>query len=48
MTDYEHLMLSVCFGATIGFLIAPWVITLKDAILSRREKKHRARERDRQ
>lgn len=48
MTEYEHLMLSVCFGATIGFMIAPWVILIKEAIRSRREKKRRERENDEQ
>lgn len=44
MTEIERLMLSICFGATVGFIIAPWVLMIKDAILSHREKKRKAKE----
>ncbi|MDD6699473.1 hypothetical protein [Mogibacterium kristiansenii] len=51
MTTYEHLMLSMCFGATMGWFIAMvgmMVVdlfrTIKKKIKARRDKKHIAEE----
>lgn len=51
MTTYEHLMLSMCFGATMGWFIAMFGMmvvdlfrTIKKKIKARREKKHPAEE----
>lgn len=51
MTTYEHLMLSMCFGAvmgwfifSIGMMIADLFRFIKKKIKAHREKKHPAEE----
>lgn len=46
MTTYEHMMLSICFGATMGWMlagiglaVAQFIGFIKDKIKARREKK---------
>ena len=43
MTAYQSMMLSVCFGATVGFLISSIVLSVKFWIEDRREKKRLAK-----
>ena len=44
MTTYQSMMLSVCFGATVGFLISGLVLSIKYLIEDHREKKRLAKE----
>ncbi len=39
MTTAESFMLSVCFGATVGAVVANAVVLIKSAIDNRRERK---------
>lgn len=46
MTTYEHLMISICFGCTMGWLIGDHVIMvkgfidyIKEKVKARRKKK---------
>ena len=48
MTELEHLMLSVCFGTTVGLIIGSWIIIIKDAIIQHRIKKRLSKEADEQ
>lgn len=32
MTTYEHLMLTCCFGATLGIVLSGWGIMIADFI----------------
>ena len=48
MTEFEHLMLSVCFGAAVGLIIGSWIIIIKDAIIQHRIKKRLSKEADEQ
>lgn len=44
MTAYQSMMLSVCFGATVGMMLSGVVLSIKYWIEDRREKKRRAME----
>ena len=44
MTAYQSMMLSVCFGATVGVMLSGVVLSIKYWIEDRREKKRRAKE----
>lgn len=46
MTELERTMLCICCGTSIGFLVSPWVIIIKDAIIQHRKKKKLAKEVD--
>jgi hypothetical protein len=39
MTKVESMMLSVCFGATVGLILGSWWFLLKEWIKDRKEKK---------
>jgi len=39
MTKVESLMLSVCFGATVGLILGSWFLIIKEWIKNRKEKK---------
>ena len=41
MTTYQSLMLSVCFGATVGMMLSNFFIIIKYAIEEHKEKKCR-------
>lgn len=39
MTRIESLMLSVCFGATVGLILSSWWFLIKEWIKDRKGKK---------
>ncbi|MEW4692323.1 MULTISPECIES: hypothetical protein [Bacillota] len=39
MTKVESMMLSVCFGATVGLILGSWWFLIKEWIKDRKEKK---------
>lgn len=43
MTTVQSMMLSVCFGAVIGGLIANMVFIVKCAVSDYKEKKHKCK-----
>ena len=43
MTTYQSMMLSVCFGATVGYLTSGVFLSIKFWIEDRREKKRLAK-----
>ena len=43
MTTYQSMMLSVCFGATVGYLISGVFLSIKFWIEDRHEKKRLAK-----
>ena len=44
MTEIQSIMLSVCFGAVVGYFISNIVIIVKYAIEDHREKKRKKSE----
>jgi len=44
MTDIQSMMLAVCFGSVVGFLVGDIIILVKFAIERRREKKRICKE----
>lgn len=44
MTELQHLMLSVCFGAVMGSFIANIVLIIQYAIESHKDKKRKRKE----
>ena len=44
MTAYQSMMLSVCFGATVGMMLSGVVLSIKYWIEGRREGGRRAKE----
>ena len=41
MTEYQSLMLSVCFGATVGMMLGSLICAIKFSIEEHKEKKRR-------
>ena len=39
MTKVESMMLSVCFGATVGLILGSWWFLIKEWLKDRKEKK---------
>lgn len=39
MTKVESMMLSVCFGATVGLILSSWWFLIKEWIKDRKRKK---------
>lgn len=39
MTKVESMMLSVCFGATVGLILDSWWFLIKECLKDRKEKK---------
>jgi uncharacterized membrane protein required for colicin V production len=46
MTTVQNMMLAVCFGAVMGFLIADVVLLVWNAIDNRKEKKRKREEKE--
>ncbi len=46
MTQIQSMMLSVCFGAVVGFLIGNVICIVKYAIEERKEKKRIRKEKE--
>lgn len=44
MTELQHLMLSACFGAVVGTVIANMVLVIQYAIESHKDKKRKCKE----
>lgn len=48
MTTWQSMMLSVCFGSTVGFMIGMLITAIRFTIEDRKEKKRRNKEQERE
>lgn len=48
MTTWQSMMLSVCFGSTVGFMIGMLITAIRFTIEDRKEKKRRNKEHERE
>lgn len=46
MTTWQSMMLSVCFGSTVGFMIGMLITATRFTIEDRKEKKRRKKEQE--
>jgi hypothetical protein len=46
MTTWQSMMLSVCFGSTVGFMIGMLITVIRFTIEDRKEKKRRKKEQE--
>ena len=44
MTDVQNLMLTVCFGVSVGFVVGGIVFLIEDAIYQHKKKKRKKKE----
>lgn len=48
MTTWQSMMLSVCFGSTVGFMIGMLITSIRFTIEDHKEKKRRQKEQERE